>query len=280
MPARDWPEAVSWMRDERRHGDFRVLWLGESEVLPVAPRTSHGTAYAFTRDGAGDVRNAFVAPPGDGEPVVDDAIGLLSNRQTARFGHLVAPMGVRYVALVRRPAPDGGLTREFDPQIRASLGEQLDLAVVQAEPDMLLYENQAWAPVRATVPASTSLRAPGGDATAAALRAELQDAAPVSGPLSSSKVTKPGTLLFGDAYDNRWKASEGGSSLRHERAFGWSNAYRGATRGTVDLHFDGGSLRPLLLLLELALWVLAIVAWFRWRRRDRAARAGPAGITA
>ena len=77
----------------------------------MAARGAHDTAYGLSRDGAGDVRDTFAAPAGDGEPVIDDAIGLLADRQTARFGHLVAPMGVRYVALVRRAAPNAGATR-------------------------------------------------------------------------------------------------------------------------------------------------------------------------
>jgi hypothetical protein len=267
LPQRDWANAVSWMRDERRHGDFRVLWLGDPDVLPLAARTSHDTAYGFTRNGAGDVRDSFAAPSGGGEPVMNDALGLLSDHETARFGHLVAPMGVRYVALVRRAAPGGGVTRNYDDAVRASLGEQLDLAVVQAEPDMMLYENHAWAPARAVVSPETPIDAPDGP-TEAALRAELQGAAAVPGSLGASRVPEPGTLLFGDAYDSRWRASQDGTTLRHRRAFGWSNAYDAPKAGTVDLHFDAGMTRRLLLLLEAVLWAGAIGAWFVWRRRD------------
>ncbi|MDQ1521573.1 MAG: hypothetical protein QOI55_2646, partial [Actinomycetota bacterium] len=271
MPSRDWSEAVRWMGDERRHGDFRVLWLGDPDVLPLAPRTTNDTAYGLTRDGAGDVRNAFTARPGKGEPVIGDAIGLLAHQETARFGHLIAPMGVRYVALIRRAAPGGGIARNYDAAVRASLGEQLDLAIVQAEPDMMLYENQAWAPARAVVPASTPVGAPNGDPTDAALRAPLEGAAAVTGPLHASRLPKAGTLLFADAYDARWRASTAPGDLHHLRAFGWSNAYTAPASGTVDLHFVAGASRGLWLLLELVLWVGAVAGWFVLRRRDAAA---------
>jgi GT2 family glycosyltransferase len=271
-PSRDWADAVSWMHDERRHGDFRVLWLGDADVLPLAARTSHDTGYGFTSNGSGDVRNSFAAPAGDGEDVADDAIGLLANQQTARFGHLVAPMGVRYVALVRRAAPSGGATRPFDPAISASLGEQLDLAIVQSEPDMLLYENKAWASTRALAPASTPIAATRDGATEASLRAELERAVPVHGAMRSSELPKAGTFLFGEAYDGRWKATVDGKDLPHRRAFGWSNAYTASGRGTADLRFHGGVTRPLLLLLETLVWVACAIALFGGRRRRAGAR--------
>ncbi len=273
-PARDWPDALSWMGDERRHGDFRVLWLGDADVLPLAARTSHGTAFGVTRDGSGDARNSFAAPAGDGEDVADDAIGLLANHQTARFGHLLAPMGVRYVALVRRAAPEGGTTRDYDPAIAAALGEQLDLAIVQSEPDMMLYENRAWAATRAVVPASTPVTARRGDATEASLRAELGGAAVVRGPMRASRLPRSGTFLFGEAYDGRWRATVDGDDLEHRRAFGWSNAYVAPSPATADLRFDGGLARPLLLTLEALLWLACGVALFGGRRARRTARPG------
>jgi hypothetical protein len=265
MPARDWPDAVSWMDDEQRHGDFRVLWLGDADVLPVAPRASHDTAYGLSRNGTGDVRNSFAAPAGEGEPVLDDALGLLAQRQTARFGHLLAPMGVRYVALVRRSAPGAGIVREFDPAVKASLGEQLDLAVVQAEDDMMLYENRAWAPVRTVVPEETNVDAPDG-AIESALRAEIAGAPAVRGDLGASRVPEPGTLLYGEGYDERWSATSDRSQLEHRRAFGWSNAFAGA-EGTVDVHFDAPLLPRALRWAEVVLWAALLAWWFAARRR-------------
>jgi hypothetical protein len=178
-------------------------------------------------------------------------------------------MGVRYVAVVRRAAPNGGVTRPYDRATQAALAEQLDLAIVQAEPDMVLYENQAWAPTRAVVPPETDVEAPDGDAIESSLRTELSGAAPVRGDLSESRVRAPGTLVLSEAYDARWRARQGGEPLAHDRAFGWSNAYTGATRGVVDLGFDGGVTRTLWLLLEAALWLAAIAAFVVWRRDER-----------
>jgi hypothetical protein len=254
------------MADERRDGDFRVLWLGDSDVLPVAARTSGDAHYGLSRDGAGDVRDSFAVPAGDGEPVLEDALALLGERQTARFGHLVAPTGVRYVAVVRRQAPGGGETRPYDESMRTALSEQLDLAVVQSEDDMMLYENQAWAPTRSVVPAEVDVDAEGESALDSAMRAGLRGAAAVHGPFSESEVPAPGTFLFGDAYDTQWRADGDDGALPHRRAFGWSNAFEADRAGRVDLHFDGGPGRMLLLLLETLLWVGAIVLWVRARR--------------
>jgi hypothetical protein len=273
MPGRDWAQAVAWMREDRTTGDFRVLWIGDPDVLPVAARGAHDTSYGLSRNGPGDVRDSFAAPAGKGEPVLGDAIGLLANRQTARFGHLIAPMGVRYVAVVRRAAPNGGAERSYDARVQASLGEQLDLAVVNAEPDMMLYENQAWAASRAVAGPRVDVRAPNGDATEAALRAELSGATPVRGDLGRSKVTRAGTFLFADAYDARWQLTRDGRRVPSGRAFGWSNSYAGVAPGTYDLHFDAGIARATWLLLETLWWIAAIVWFVVLRRRDRRAAA-------
>jgi GT2 family glycosyltransferase len=269
MPSRDWAQAVAWMREDRASGDFRVLWIGDPDVLPVAARDAHDTSYGLSRDGAGDVRDAFAAPAGKGEPVLDDAIGLLANRQTARFGHLIAPMGVRYVAVVRRAAPNGGAKRSYDARVQSSLGEQLDLAVVNGESDIMLYENQAWSASRAVVGPRVDLRAPDGDSTGAALRAELSTSAPVKGDFGRSKVTRAGTMLFGDAYDARWQLSRDGRTTESGRAFGWSNAFANVTPGTYDLHFDAGIARATWLLLEALWWIAALAGFVVLRRRER-----------
>jgi GT2 family glycosyltransferase len=270
LPNRDWAASVSWMQSDERHGDFRVLWMGDADVLPVAARSAATTSYGLTQDGPGDVRNAYLAWRGRGEPVIGDAIDLLTHRQTARFGHLVAPMGVRYIALVRGSAPSGGTMRAVDPNIVASLSNQLDLAVVQSDPGMLLYENRAYAPTRTVVPRSTDISAPGGDATEAALRTELSGGAVVSGSFNASHVPQAGTFLFGDAFNARWKLERGGRAVAHMPAFAWSNAYPGVQPGTFDLHYDGGLARPFWITLEVIAWAGLLVTWVVLRRRDRA----------
>ncbi len=281
-PTRDWAQSVTWMNNDQRLGDFRVLWIGDPDVLPVGGRDSHGTTYGLSENGAGDVRNTFLARAGNGEPVMDQAIGLLTARKTARFGHLLATMGVRYIAVVRRIAPGGGVARPYDPRVVESLAEQLDLGVVQAEPDMLLYQNEAWAPARAIVPSTTRVVAAGDSATAATeagLRADLSGSTPVHGPYHASRVRTSGTLLLADAYSAGWHATvkarptslsasnATGAAPKHERAFGWSNAFATTPAGTVDLHYDGGAARPLWLTFEALCWIGAIGLWFsRWRR--------------
>jgi hypothetical protein len=186
-------------------------------------------------------------------------------------------MGVRYIALVRASAPSGGTARAVDPNIAASLSNQLDLAVVQSDPGMLLYENRAFAPGRTVVPSSTDVSAPGGDSTDAALRTELSGGAVVSGPLSASRVPRAGTFLFGDAFNSRWKLQRAGHAVAHAPAFAWSNAFPGVQPGTFDLHYDGGPARPLWITLEVIAWIGLLVAWVVLRRRDRALPAWRAG---
>src|SRR5262249_22145011 len=129
------------------------------------------------------------------------------------------------------------------------------------------------------VPASTDVSAPGGDSTTAALRTELAAGAPVSGAFNASRVPRAGTFLFGDAFSARWKLQRAGKSLAHTPAFAWSHAYPGAQPGTLDLHYNGGIVRPLWVTLEVIAWIGLGAAWIMLRRRDRAVPAWRAETT-
>lgn len=267
LPDRDWGEALSWMEQEKPSGSFRVLWLGDPDVLPLDARRAAGVGYGLTVNGVGDVRS--LAPPaGDGEEVLEEAMGLLGANRTARVGHLLAPMGVRYVALVSRAAPGKGAQAPPDERFVQALGSQLDLAVLESERGMLLYENEAWSPMRAIVAESGADLVPldSEDPLAASAGAELSEAKALRGPVGGSAPAGPGLLLWAEGHDARWRAESDGRPLEHVQPFGWSNGFVVPERGAVSIDYDGGLTRPALLLLQAGAWVLLGLAWWRERR--------------
>lgn len=85
---------------------------------------------------AGDEAALPGAPPQSPDPFSRYVRGLLTERQEVRsFGHLVAPLGVRFVAWMR----------EADWWQYRFLDRQTDLDPIYRGDGIVLYENQAWA---------------------------------------------------------------------------------------------------------------------------------------
>ena len=77
----------------------------------------------------------------------------------------------------------------------------------------------------------------------------------------------PGTLLWSEASNQDWQAkSASGTPPRHD-AFGWTNAFALRRHETITMHYDGGMLRSLVLVLEIAAWVVAGAVWVIGHRR-------------
>ncbi|MCZ7534779.1 MAG: hypothetical protein M5T61_01780 [Acidimicrobiia bacterium] len=277
MPQRDWEQALGWMEQERRDGSFRVLWLGAPDVLPLDSRSTAGIGYGITFSGVGDV-TALQPSEGAADPVVEEVLRLLAEGRTARAGHLIAPMGIRYVALVSRAGPGSGARASTDQRFAQALGGQLDLAELESERGMLLYENQVWAATRSMVPDGRSDRVPidSDDPVADAARTRIDLAEPIGGALGESNPTGPGLMLWSQEYDERWSAEAGGRKLEHVRTFGWANGFIVPERAAIDLSYDRGLLRPAMLAGQAAAWAIACVALWR-ARRDEAAEAASDG---
>ena len=65
---------------------------------------------------------------------------------TARLGHLVAPIGVRYIAVVNRGRRATGTIVPGDPRLTDELTRQLDLTVSRLDEGSIIYANDAWIP--------------------------------------------------------------------------------------------------------------------------------------
>ena len=80
------------------------------------------------------------------------ALTLALGHDTTRLGRVLAPMGVRYIAVPRRLAPADDTPRATPAQADAdraadalagALAEQLDLQQVRLDPGLVLYRNTA-----------------------------------------------------------------------------------------------------------------------------------------
>ena len=264
-PDGSWANVLSFTKDFTNEGDFRILWVGDPNVLPLDPvEIDDETSWAMTRNGGGDARELWRAPKTRADQVIARAIEVARRGGTTRLGRLLAPAGIRYVVVPLRNGPDGERGRR-SPSVTGALADQLDLSRLRSEPGLVLYENQSWGPAQALV----AQKVPAGDVAPlpSAVRTDLSEAVPIG-----ERAVPAGTALLAEAFDAGWSARGGGRALAHERAFGWVNGWEHPRSSTVSFAHDGQGRRYALLAGELVLWLVAALWWCRGRSRARVTR--------
>jgi hypothetical protein len=275
QPRRDVRRLLSRMPERRADGDFRVLWAGRPQTLPLDGwRLGEGLAYGSSRNGTPTVTDLWPASDQGSTGLLADALQVARRGETSRLGHLLAPLGVRYVAVPLAVA--AGAAKPAPPaDVLAALRAQIDLKLISSDSSLVVYENAAWAPIRNVLPAgavAASHRA-GPDAArtieltgaAAALRVERRPTE------FTGTVPAAGEVAVAEAYSSRWSLSTGGRHAPHRKAFGWSNAFTVAAKGPGTLRYRTPPVRYAALLLELALWAFALrfaLAGIRERREQ------------
>ena len=273
-PEDDWIEALAFTSDQQAQGGFRVLWVGDPEVVPFdAVDRGNGFGWTLTRNGPGDVRDVLRAPFTDADTFIERSLVRAVSGDTTRLGRILAVAGVRYVALPRRSGVDGALGRRV-PAVTAALADQLDLARLRSDPGLVLYENESWAPLPGVVRGSDADAVPVGSAADAPPPLSDAAATDLSSTAAISSGTVPaGRILQGEAYDDGWRATGGGGVLDHAEAFGVVNTWTNPDAQPVVITHGGQLMRNLLGVLQIGLWILALVWWGLGRRRARSARA-------
>ena len=279
LRADDWPSTYSWMTDNAPPGGFRVLWVGDPNVLPADAKVVGDVGFALTRNGVGDARASWAAPEQHADRVLAGMIDAVSSGSTVRLGHLLAPAGVRYIAFVRRAAPSSGLFGRDETAISDALARQLDLTLSRVDDAGTVYDNDAWIPMRALVPpGSTAVQVDGRDPQAAAVRTETDHV--VGAPATSGKTTAigPGTLLWSEAANPKWVASVNGQDVVRQDAFGWTNAFALDAHAPVHVRYAGTGALQLARFAEIAIWIGVAALWFATRRSRVEARAVEARV--
>ncbi len=271
LRAADWPGTYSWMTDNPPVGGFRVLWIGDPNILPADAKVSGDVGFALTRSGPGDARASWAAPEQHADRVLAGMISSAASDTTVRLGHLLAPAGVRYVAFVTRAAPKSGLVGRDERPIADALARQLDLSLSRLDDSGVVYENDAWIPMHAVVPkGDDAVHVDGRDPRQAAIRSEPDGVIGVGS--DPAKAVGPGTLLWSEAADPNWVATSRGTSLVRRDAFGLTNAFALDASAPVRVRYAGSTLLGWARAAQIALWVVVLAVWFATRRSRIVAR--------
>ena len=99
-------------------GDYRILWIGDPQVMPVPAWTLQpGIGYAITDDGPLTQYETWPGRPSKTEAATSASIvRQIASESTLRGGRLLAPYAIRYIVV---PVADGA-TSTVDATIAAS----------------------------------------------------------------------------------------------------------------------------------------------------------------
>ena len=253
-------------------GVARVLWLGDPRALPAGGwSVQPGLSYALTPEGLPDAAQVLT-PAGPGPAVlVGNAVRQAISGGTVHLGRLLASAGVQYVVEVDGLAPSTVGTQPASvnapppPDLAQQLLAQSDLQVVPGEVGVEVYRNSEFVPVTAQraapLPATTTWSYPG--------EADVAGWQPALSSLSAGTATgqvRPGTLYAGYAPAGGFTLSQSGRTPPLRPAYGWAAQYTTA-EGPTSLALSRFPYVPLGVALEVALWVVLLVALAGPRRR-------------
>lgn len=281
LPSADAASALAFLPSPHR-GDYRVLWVGQPDALPLAGRQLEpGFAYGTSFDGNPVLADDWASGPGGAGGALAADLLLVEGHLTTKLGHLLAPTGVLFVVVPARTGPEGsgGRPVAVPDSLLAGLGLQTDLkAVSLGDPNYTVYENAAWAPVRSVPPAGPAPAIGGGPAGLRQLeQTDLSRSAPVLTGRASHSVTgqvPSGQNVFvGSTRSAGWTLAVDGRTLSPAPAFGWGMRFQVPPSATSSLRGRLGYSAPLLVragyLVQVALWVGAVAVMVLDRRRRR-----------
>jgi len=260
-------------------GPYRVAWIGDSDVLPLAGwNLDDGVAYASTDHGLPTVESRWSGSSDGATQLLGNALQLAEQRETSRLGRLLAPMGVRYIVVPTAAAPVDAPARPVPPAVERSLAEQLDLEQVLADPHVQVYRNVAWAPSRTALAPAAVEAAKTGPFFDVVAGVDLTGSPPMltdhEGYATASGPTGTATNLYlAEGESSHWSLEVDGHSAARTEAFGWGNAFAIESAGSAKLSFRTPWQRYALLLLQVAVWVGCVVLWRRTRRTRRTSKA-------
>ncbi|MFM7067833.1 MAG: hypothetical protein ACKOYM_00075, partial [Actinomycetes bacterium] len=261
------------LRTVDRGDDFRALWIGDPDVLPVAGWAlggSTGLSVGVTEGLTPLVTQRFRLNGGAGVRQLRAAVDAALNGGTDRLGQLLAPMGVRYVVVVDRPAPEPFAEREvpLPSGALAALREQLDLLEVPTNPAVALFRNPLAWPLRSDV---GPLNLPKGGVPTLRGQLALPPTTPPAalGRGPSTDVTGPipagAQIAQSVTGDPNWSLQVNGESASRSDLFGWAQRFsppRAASRVTATLAWSTPAIARLLQLLQVAVLVALLVVAF------------------
>jgi GT2 family glycosyltransferase len=257
MPTTSVAESLSQLAPTKA-GGYRVLWLGDPSVLPIAGWTvAPGLEAATSTDGLPGGSTLFSPPDSGTSDVIMEAIHTALDGRTVRLGQLLAPAGISAIVVMNSVAPEiAGVQnvplRRAPGVLLSALENQSDLALELDTPSVEVFSNSLFhGIVAATNPGSTTLT-------------------PIFSDRSSSgDLTAGSTVVAGLAPAGAFALEVDGHPAPRSTYDSWTPYYEVATlpthpKGTIALRQF--PLNGLIALFTLGMWAIVWLG-FGWVQR-------------
>ena len=278
QPSLALPQLLTQLPDTNIQGEYRTMFIGDARVLPGAPLNfGWGISYSVVHGSAPSIEEAWETPPTRARDNAVSALYGIVRGQTSRAGRLLAPLSVRYIVV---PIIDGGQSTRSHPLTAPrglidSLSRQLDLRRQYASPDLVIFENTSWVPVRSVLSAAGAASSKLAGASSM-IETDIAGATPLPTPKrpegTITAEVAAGTVHLGVPYTTKWKLTLDGVAVGARPAFGLTDAFDLPTKGKVVLSYSTSVLHTLAVLLQFVAW--SVVAFIAVARR-RKPRIGP-----
>ncbi len=261
-------QALEFISTERAETPFRVLWVGDPAVMPVAGwHLDDATAVGVTDHGMPRLHELWAPADPEGSGALLDALEMATSGETTRLGRILTDMDVRYIVLPRQlvPLPYRTGSHEPAPELLRGLEDQLDLARESINDAVVVYRNEAWDGGRRLFPPDLEPGVSVGDALDAPDSQRVEGSVDADGT-SRFTIPEAGILATGQPVDSSWRLRVDGERVEPVTLWGWEQGFEVTGPGRAELTRTDGWQRPVVLAVIALLWLGAVAAWVAGRR--------------
>ena len=257
--------------DDRDVGpDYRVLWLGAPEVLPLRGTDVgvEGLAMGTSVRGYPDIRHSWATPQAPGDERLANAVRVGLAGDTLRLGRLLGSFGVRYVVVVERSGPSyaDGWVRPVSAAVSEALASQIDLRPLAADPSVQVFRNEAWWSSRSqfSQPIPAGFAADPVDLVVSDLTDGIGVLTDYRSATSQFGPVGAGTVLVADSYDPGWRLhiddanGAGSAAVEPAPALGWAMRFDPPQAGPAELRFQRSAVVSNRIAAQVLIWLALI----------------------
>ena len=261
------------MPDNPPDGNYRVLFVGDNELLPISTNAvTNKVSYGVSDDGPVNIVSHWAPQRTAMNELADHALNALIDRQTVRVGRLMSPMAIRFIVVPLGDQPSQSARLLVD-----SLSNQIDLRRLYFAKDLAIFENSAWLPIVSLLDEESAVASEKVDESALIVR-ELRSLLPLfidDQSVSNKTVSSAfdgGTVHLAVPFNKNWQLIVDDARLNPRVAFGASTAFDAPIKGVAKLSFRTSKLRDLYLVAQALVWLgllMLAVNFSRFRRQVR-----------
>ncbi len=261
------------MPDNPPDGNYRVLFVGDNELLPISTNAvTNKVSYGVSDDGPVNIVSHWAPQRTAMNELADHALKALIDRQTVRVGRLMSPLAIRFIVVPLGDQPSQSARLLVD-----SLSNQIDLRRLYFAKDLAIFENSAWLPIVSLLDEESAVASEKVDESALIVR-ELRSLLPLfidDQSVSNKTVSSAfdgGTVHLAVPFNKNWQLIVDDARLNPRVAFGASTAFDAPIKGVAKLSFRTSKLRDLYLVAQALVWLgllMLAVNFSRFRRQER-----------